>query len=45
MSDVTLFTNGLFLDVQAATYREGDLYVEDGIITEHGHCPTHCALT
>ena len=39
MSDVTLFTNGLFLDVQAATYREGDLYVEDGIIAEPGAAP------
>ncbi|HKR72465.1 MAG TPA: amidohydrolase family protein [Streptosporangiaceae bacterium] len=36
MSDVTLFTNGLFLDVGAATYREGDLQVDDGIIAEAG---------
>jgi len=36
MSDVTLFTNGLFLDVEAATYREGDLQVDDGIIAEAG---------
>jgi imidazolonepropionase-like amidohydrolase len=36
MSDVTLFTNGLFLNVQAATYREGDLQVDDGLIAEAG---------
>ena len=32
----TLFTNGLFLDVEAGTYREGDLRVDDGIVTEAG---------
>ncbi|MGN6793989.1 MAG: amidohydrolase family protein, partial [Streptosporangiaceae bacterium] len=36
MSDVTLFTNGLFLDVAAATYREGDLRVEGGTVAEAG---------
>lgn len=33
MSDTTLFTNGLFLDLEDATYREGDLRVDDGIVT------------
>jgi len=36
MSDVTLFTNGLFLDVGAASYREGDLHADHGIIAEPG---------
>ena len=36
MSDATLFTNGLFLDVEAASYREGDLRVEDGMVAETG---------
>jgi imidazolonepropionase-like amidohydrolase len=36
VSDATLFTNGLFLDVEAASYREGDLRVEDGIVAETG---------
>lgn len=36
MSGVTLFTNGLFLDVEAASYREGDLQADDGIIAEPG---------
>jgi imidazolonepropionase-like amidohydrolase len=36
VSDVTLFTNGLFLDVQAGTYREGDLHVNDGFVAEPG---------
>jgi len=30
MSETTLFTNGLFLDVDAGTYREGDLRADDG---------------
>jgi imidazolonepropionase-like amidohydrolase len=36
MSETTLFTNGLFLDVETATYREGDLRADDGVITELG---------
>jgi imidazolonepropionase-like amidohydrolase len=36
MSDVTLYTNGLFLDVETASYREGDLQADDGIIAEPG---------
>lgn len=36
MSDTTLFTNGLFFDAEAATYREGDLRADDGIVTEAG---------
>ena len=36
MSDVTLYTNGLFLNVETASYREGDLYAADGIIAEPG---------
>jgi imidazolonepropionase-like amidohydrolase len=36
VNDVTIFTNGLFLDVQDATYREGDLHVDDGIVVETG---------
>jgi imidazolonepropionase-like amidohydrolase len=36
MSETTLFTNGLFLDVETATYREGDLRADDGIVTEAG---------
>jgi imidazolonepropionase-like amidohydrolase len=36
MSDMTLLTNGLFLDVEAASYREGDLHADDGIIAEPG---------
>ena len=34
--NATLFTNGLFLDVEAASYREGDLRVEDGMVAETG---------
>jgi imidazolonepropionase-like amidohydrolase len=37
MSDATLFTNGRFLDVETATYREGDLAAEDGVVREAGH--------
>ncbi len=36
MTDTTLFTNGLFLDVERGTYREGDLRVDDGVISEAG---------
>jgi imidazolonepropionase-like amidohydrolase len=36
MSDTTLFTNGMFLDVAAATYQEGHLLVEDGIVSAAG---------
>jgi imidazolonepropionase-like amidohydrolase len=36
MSDATLYTNGLFLDVEAASYREGDLYAAEGVIAEPG---------
>ncbi len=36
MTDTTLFTNGLFLDVERGTYREGDLRVDDGVIREAG---------
>jgi imidazolonepropionase-like amidohydrolase len=36
MGDMTLFTNGRFLDVAAATYREGDLLAEDGVVCETG---------
>jgi imidazolonepropionase-like amidohydrolase len=36
MSDTTLFTSGMFLDVEAATYREGDLLVADGVVSEAG---------
>ncbi len=36
MGDTTLFTNGLFLDVDAVTYREGDLRADDGLVTEIG---------
>ena len=32
----TLFTNGLFLDVDTGGYREGDLRADDGIVTETG---------
>jgi imidazolonepropionase-like amidohydrolase len=34
MTDTTLFTNGLFLDVERGTYREGDLRVDDGVVSE-----------
>src|SRR5712691_9103069 len=36
MGDTTLFTNGLFLDVDAVTYREGDLRADDGLVTGIG---------
>ncbi len=36
MSDTTLFTNGLFLDVGAATYLAGDLRVDGGIVSAAG---------
>ena len=37
MSDLTtVFANGLFLDVETGGYREGDLRVDDGIVTEAG---------
>src|SRR5262249_31095308 len=36
MGEALLFTNGLFLDVATATYREGDLFAEDGIVSMAG---------
>jgi imidazolonepropionase-like amidohydrolase len=36
MSDVTLFANGMVLDVEAGTYTRGDLLAEDGIVREAG---------
>jgi imidazolonepropionase-like amidohydrolase len=36
MSESTLYTNALFLDVDAVSYREGDLYADEGIIAEPG---------
>jgi imidazolonepropionase-like amidohydrolase len=32
----TVFTNGLFLDVETGGYQEGDLRVDDGIVSETG---------
>jgi imidazolonepropionase-like amidohydrolase len=32
----TVFANGLFLDVETGQYREGDLRVDDGIVTQAG---------
>lgn len=32
----TVFANGLFLDVETAGYREGDLRVDDGTVSEAG---------
>jgi imidazolonepropionase-like amidohydrolase len=32
----TVFANGLFLDVESGGYREGDLRVDDGVVTETG---------
>ena len=32
----TVFANGLFLDVETGGYREGDLRVDDGIVSETG---------
>jgi imidazolonepropionase-like amidohydrolase len=32
----TIFANGLFLEVETGGYREGDLRVDDGIVTEAG---------
>jgi len=42
MTDTTLFTNGLFLDVERGTYREGDLRVDDGVIREAGPALRAC---
>lgn len=36
MSDVTLFANGMILDVEAGTYQHGGLLTEDGIVRETG---------
>ena len=36
MNDTTLFTNGFFLDVEAGTYRAGDLLVDDGVVSGAG---------
>ncbi len=32
----TVYVGGLFLDVEAGAYREGDLRVDDGVVTEAG---------